>query len=106
MSNQQQPPQQVKILSPESFQTQLKIINLPEDFKNTLYMYLNQLGQVQHTNNLLINLIAKELYEGDKKEMSLSNEEIQKLLENNVTVDLKMEETKMTISLVESEKEK
>lgn len=106
MSNQQQPPQQVKILSPESFQTQLKIINLPEDFKNTLYMYLNQLGQVQHTNNLLINLIAKELYEGKKSSMSLTNAEIQKLVEKKVTVDLKMEQDKMSVSLVESEKEK
>ena len=79
---------QPKILTAESFDSHMKLLNLPEEFKNTIYLYINQLNQNSQLNQVLINMIAYNLKNSEEESMILTNENIEELKAEKVLVDI------------------
>ncbi len=76
--NQQQPPQQLKILPMEAFINQLKLMGVTDEFKNTVHYIVNELTTIQQVNTNIIGMLSLLLEsKPDIGKISYTQKEIQ-----------------------------
>lgn len=90
--------QQPQILDPQTFQNQLKLLNLPPLFKNTVMFYMQSSQQTAMMCNVLMPVATKCCLEKDDKTIFIKGEELKPLSRNTLDVG-QDEKGNITISI-------
>ena len=100
----QNPPQQgPKLLTNESYKSHLKLLNLPEEFVNTVEYFRTTAISAQQQSSLLIQVIANHLRQSDVKSMKLTTEDYEELSKAGINLDIIIEDDFTEVKLLTKE---